>query len=133
MKNFVRRSTSISVFLMLIAGAYFISCKISFADAKHPEKGSIAFGSKEKPAIKISPDFQAFKIIFADIAEKVVPSVVSVIPTQIDTVVFTNNPFYQFFGEDPFGGESPFEQFFGAPQQQPRGRQRQQRQQQQRR
>ena len=133
MKNLFRRSTSISVFLMLIASAYFFSCKFSFADAKHPGKGSVTFGAKEKPAIKSTPDFQAFKTIFADIAEKVIPSVVSVIPTQIDTVVFTNNPFYQFFGEDPFGGESPFEQFFGAPQQpqQPRGRQHQQRQQQQ--
>jgi serine protease Do len=44
----------------------------------------------------------------------VIPSVVSVIPTQIDTVVFYNNPFYQFFGgDDEFG--SPFDQFFNAP------------------
>jgi periplasmic serine protease, Do/DeqQ family len=115
---------------MLIASAYFFSCKFSFADAKHPGKGSISFGAKEKPAIKSTPDFQAFKTIFADVAEKVVPSVVSVIPTQIDTVVFTNNPFYQFFGDEGFGRDSPFEQFFGAPEQ-PRGRQHQQRQQQQ--
>jgi serine protease Do len=108
---------------MLIAGAYIISCKFSFADAKHPDKGSIAFGSKEKPSIKTSAEFQSFKFIFADIADKVIPSVVSVIPTQIDTVVFTNNPFYQFFGDEP--GESPFDQFFGAPQQQQRGRGRQ--------
>jgi periplasmic serine protease, Do/DeqQ family len=127
MKSLFRRSTSISVFLMLIAGAYFFSCKFSFADAKHPGKGSITFGAKEKPAVKSTPDFQAFKTIFADIAEKVIPSVVSVIPTQIDTVVFTNNPFYQFFGGEP-NGESPFDQFFGAPQQQQRGRQRQGRQ-----
>jgi len=38
--------------------------------------------------------------------------VVSVIPTKIDTVVFSNNPFYQFF-DDPFG--NPFEEFFGQP------------------
>ena len=127
MKTIFRRSTSISVFLMLIAGAYIISCKFSFADAKHPEKGSITFGSKEKPSVKSSAELQAFKFVFADLADKVIPSVVSVIPTQIDTVVFTNNPFYQFFGDGP-NGDFPFDQFFGAPQQQPRGRQRQGRQ-----
>jgi serine protease Do len=29
--------------------------------------------------------------------------------------VFSNNPFYQFFGDDPFSEGSPFEQFFGVP------------------
>ena len=58
---------------------------------------------------------EGFKTVIADIAEKVVPTVVSVIPTKIDTVVFSNNPFYQFFG-DPFGGG--FDDFFGPPQQQ---------------
>jgi serine protease Do len=64
---------------------------------------------------------QGFATVFADVAEKVVPTVVSVIPTKIDTVVFTNNPFYQFFDSPFFGGGNPFEEFFGG-QQQRRGR-----------
>jgi serine protease Do len=117
MKTLFRQSSPLSVFIILIVGvAIAISCKFSFADSsKRPEKGSVTFGTKEKPAVKSNVDMESFKTIFADIAEKVIPSVVSVIPTQIDTVVFSNNPFYQFFNEDPFGGDSPFEQFFGTP------------------
>jgi serine protease Do len=111
------RPSPLSVFIVLIVGiSIAMSCKFSFADSvKRPEKGSITFGTKEKPAVKTTPDMESFKTVFADVAEKVVPSVVSVIPTQIDTVVFSNNPFYQFFGDDPFSEGSPFEQFFGAP------------------
>jgi serine protease Do len=67
---------------------------------------------------------QGFATVFADVAEKVVPTVVSVIPTKIDTVVFTNNPFYQFFNDPFFGGGNPFEDFFGGPPQRrgPQGR-----------
>ncbi len=118
MNKTFRRPSPLSVFIALVvAGSIAMSCKFSFADsAKRPDKGSITFGAREKPAVKTSPDAESFKNIFADVAEKVIPSVVSVIPTQIDTVVFSNNPFYQFFGDDPFsGGDSPFEQFFGTP------------------
>ncbi len=41
-----------------------------------------------------------------NVAEKVVPSVVSVIPTRIDTVLFYRNPFYR----DPFGFDAPEEE-----------------------
>jgi len=130
MKSFFRKPYPLSVFIALIVGASIaMSCKFSFADSsKKPEKGSVAFGAKEKPEIKTTPGFDAFKNVFADVAEKVIPSVVSVIPTQVDTVVFSNNPFYQFFGdESPFEGESPFQQFFGTPAPAPRGhKQRQQ-------
>jgi serine protease Do len=108
-----KRAVPVSTFLILVASFFVIGCNFSFAEGKHPEKGSITFGSKDKPVIKTTPDFLSFKTIFADIADKVIPSVVSVIPTQIDTVVFNSNPFYQFFGD----GESdfPFEQFFNSP------------------
>jgi serine protease Do len=100
--------------LVIMFSLFIVDCRFSFAEGKRPEKGSITFGAKEKPDVKTTPDFQSFKTIFADLADKVVPSVVSVIPTQIDTVVFNNNPFYQFFGDDEFGG-TPFDQFFGTP------------------
>ncbi len=117
MKKWFRQPTPLSLLLVLIVGAFIVmSCKFSFADpSKRPDKGSVEFGAKEKPTIKTNPESESFKTVFADIAEKVIPSVVSVLPTQIDTIVFSNNPFYQFFNEDPFGGDSPFEQFFGTP------------------
>jgi serine protease Do len=87
----------------------------SFAESKRPDRGGITFGAESKPDIKLSGQMESFKTIIADIAEKVIPTVVSVIPTKIDTIVFSNNPFYQFFG-DPFGGG--FDDFFGPPQQQ---------------
>jgi len=103
-----------------IAGALVVHGTCSFAESGRPERGSIVFGADQKPDIRSSAQLGAFKTIIADVAEKVVPTVVSVIPTKIDTVIFSNNPFYQFFGGDPFGGG--FEDFFG---QAPHGRQRQ--------
>jgi serine protease Do len=104
--------------IVCIVIALVIRGTCSFADPVHPERGSIVFGASQKPDIPSSSQLGAFKTVIADVAEKVVPTVVSVIPTKIDTVVFSNNPFYQFFGDDPFGD------FFGQPQ---RGRQRQNR------
>ncbi|HUI91336.1 MAG TPA: DegQ family serine endoprotease [Chitinivibrionales bacterium] len=114
MAPFIKRTLPITMFLLLAFSLFVAECKFSFADSgKRPDKGSITFGAKEKPEVKTTPDFQSFKTIFADIADKVIPSVVSVIPTQIDTVVFNNNPFYQFFGDEDPG--FPFDQFFNVP------------------
>ena len=113
MMPLIKRSVHITTFLIVVFSFFVVDCKFSFADGNRPDKGSITFGAKDKPAIKTTPEFESFKTIFADIAEKVIPSVVSVIPTQVDTVVFNNNPFYQFFGDDEFG--SPFDQFFNVP------------------
>jgi serine protease Do len=106
----------VSIFSILaIAGlVFYATC--SFAESKRPERGTVDFGAARQPDIKTPPHLEAFKTIFADLAEKVVPTVVQVIPTKIDTVIFSNNPFYQFFG-DQFG----FEDFFGQPHQRRRG------------
>ena len=87
--------------------------------------------------MNIPPALQGFTTVFADVAEKVVPTVVSVIPTKIDTVIFTNNPFYQFFNDQFPGGNQFLEEFFGGrqqrrggpPQQQPQPQRQQRRQQ----
>ena len=100
-----------------VCAVFLINVK-PFAEQKRPERGSINFGSQDKPNVNIPPALQSFSTVFADVAEKVVPTVVSVIPTKIDTVTFTNNPFYQFFN-DPFFG-NPFEDFFGGSRQQQR-------------
>jgi len=108
-------SLSITVGVLFAVGL-LLHNTCSFAETKHPDRGAIAFGAEKKPDIKMSGQMESFKNVIADIAEKVIPTVVSVIPTKIDTVVFSNNPFYQFFG-DPFGGG--FDDFFGTPQQNP--------------
>jgi serine protease Do len=86
------------------------SCKMTFAEQKRPV---VTLGAKENPRANEGAALGSFRSVFADIAQSVVPTVVSVIPTKIDTVVFSNNPFYDFFG-DQFGG-SPFDFFFGNP------------------
>ncbi|MBN1308844.1 MAG: DegQ family serine endoprotease [Chitinispirillaceae bacterium] len=98
----------VSLFVALLAAAMIVYTTCSFAESKRPERGSVDFGATKQPDIKTPPHLEPFKTIFADLAEKVVPTVVQVIPTKIDTVIFSNNPFYQFFG-DPFG----FDDFFG--------------------
>ena len=101
--------------IMAVCAVFFMNSK-PLAEQKRPQRGSINFGSQNKPDVNIPPALQSFSTVFADVAEKVVPTVVSVIPTKIDTVVFSNNPFYQFFN-DPFFGGNPFEDFFGGPRQ----------------
>ncbi|MDR3011902.1 MAG: Do family serine endopeptidase [Chitinispirillales bacterium] len=80
------------------------------AEDGRPARGAVSFGAQSAPNVDVPRAVQGFATVFADVAEAVVPTVVSVIPTKIDTVVFTNNPFHQFFPE----GWNPFEDFFGG-------------------
>ena len=117
---------SISIIAAAILSIGLVTCKLSFAENKRPDKGSVTFGLSNKPDIKTSPQFESFKTVFADIAEKVVPTVVAIKITKIDTIVYYQNPFFRYFGDDQFGDDenSPFGQFFNVPpQQQHRGRQ----------
>jgi Do/DeqQ family serine protease len=84
-----------------------------------PKRGSVQFGAKERPQVNVSPEFAAFSTVFADIAESVIPTVVSITSTHIDTVLVRQNPF-DFFGFPFFGGD-PRQQ-----QQQPQARERRQ-------
>ena len=96
-----------SMLAIVIIAALVAYSTCSFAESKNPERGSIKFGAEKKPAISKANQISEVRSIFADIAEEVVPTVVQVIPTKIDTVIFSNNPFYQFFGS-PFGLEDFF-------------------------
>ncbi len=98
----------ITVLASLVFGIFLFSCQFSFAQDKRPEEGSIQFGAKKKPAVETTPQFEAFKSVFADVAEEVIPTVVSITSTKIDTVIY-QNPFQQFFG-------GPLDEFFGTPQ-----------------
>ncbi|MDR0306392.1 MAG: Do family serine endopeptidase [Chitinispirillales bacterium] len=112
----------LSAIVVVAACAILLTNTKPFAEQKRPARGTVTFGSQNQPDINIP---SAFATVFADAAEKVVPTVVSVIPTKIDTVTFSNNPFYQFFN-DPFFGGNPFEEFFGGPRQERRAPQQQQ-------
>lgn len=117
-KNHLKTLIPISITLALLVGSGLVFLNTcSFAESKRPDRGSIQFGTEKKQEIKMPAGMESFKTVIADVAEKVLPTVVSVIPTKIDTVVFSNNPFYQFFG-DQFG----FDDFFGVPQQPQRRR-----------
>jgi len=116
----------LSAVVIVAAGAVLFTNTKSCAEQKRPARGSVNFGVQDKPNVNLPPALQQFSTVFADVAERVVPTVVSVIPTKVDTVVFTNNPFYQFFN-DPFFG-NPFEDFFGGGRQQRRGPPQQQQQ-----
>ena len=109
-----RALTVLVVLYGILSGTLFFDCRCSYADSSHPSKGSITFGATENPVKTGAIGEGSFKTIFADIAEKVVPTVVSVIITKIDTVVYNNNPFYQFFN-NPFSDSDPFQFFFGTP------------------
>ncbi len=111
-----------TLFLILLFSLFINDTSCSFADSKRPDKGSITFGAKENPSKGAADEIGSFKTVFADVAEKVVPTVVSVIPTKIDTIVFYKNPFYHFFG-DPFFNDDPFNFFFGNPRRGERRRQ----------
>lgn len=100
--------------LILFSSTVLLDCNYLFADPARPKEGSIEFGAAENPAKDAADKLGSFKTVFADVAEKVVPTVVSVIPTRVDTVVFYDNPFYHFF-DAPFPHNDPFEFFFGIP------------------
>ncbi len=110
MKKISKPIIPISAVIILVAFIFTINCKFSFAENKKPKGEVPKFGADKKPLIKTSPQFESFKSIFADIAEEVIPTVVSITSTKIDTVIY-RDPFNQFF----YG--SPFEEFFGAPRQ----------------
>ncbi|MBN1604534.1 MAG: Do family serine endopeptidase [Chitinispirillaceae bacterium] len=63
-----------------------------------PQKGSITFGREQPPIEYEEQNIAAVRDLYFKIAQEVVPSVVSIIPTRIDTVLFYRNPFYRFFG-----------------------------------
>ncbi len=78
------------------------------ADTVRPERGSVRFGTPKPPVEWDEQDIAPFRDVYVRIADEVIPSVVSIIPTRIDTVLFFRNPFYRFFGEN-------FPEFFFGP------------------
>ena len=86
-KKSVKSLLSLSLSLALLVGIGMVAINTcSFADSKRPDRGTVKFGAEKKADVKIPPGMEGFKTIIADVAEKVLPTVVSVIPTKIDTV-----------------------------------------------
>ncbi len=81
---------------------------------RRPKPGSVAFGARSRPAVALDRRFEPCRKLSGDVAECILPAVVSVVPVKIDTVLFYRNPFYHFFGEPLFEG-NPLDFFFGPP------------------
>ncbi len=78
-----------------------------------PNPQPVQLAVVQQPMQQLPEGSGSFRTIFADIAAKVTPSVVSVILTKIDTVSESVNPFFNFFSDSSF--DSPFDFFFGNP------------------
>lgn len=106
--------TFIFIFIMVNCTMYSCSYAQQQSRNQRPSRGSIRFGAESPPIQWNGENIEPFRDAFVKIANSVVPSVVSVIPTIIDTVVFYRNPFYRFFDED-----DPFGFFFGPREERP--------------
>lgn len=112
--SILKHPVSALMLIVMISVPIFFKVNNSIAGDSRPAQGSIRFGAENNPLAGTADKMGSFKSIFGDVAEKIIPTVVSVIPTKVDTIVFQNNPFYNFF-DDQFGGADPFEFFFGQP------------------
>ncbi len=101
----MKKTNSLALLTTVVSLALFqtVAC------ADKPSHGSIEFGTKVPPKIETSSALTQFKNLYANVAAVAIPTVVSITSTQIDTVI-SRNPYEQFYG-------SPFDFFFGNPQQ----------------
>ncbi len=106
---------SLAILLIISGPVFLFTSSCNSAPAERPPKSSIQFGAPHKPEISgVNKEVLQFASAFANVAEQVSPSVVSVVPSKIDTVLFRKNPFYRFFNE-PDQGNDFFQFFFGRP------------------
>ncbi|MGM0462303.1 MAG: Do family serine endopeptidase [Fibrobacterota bacterium] len=93
--------SSFSIFMFTLV-LFVSSC--SAEEAQEPQSGSVEFGSRTRPPLESFEEYSRHLSIPAEVADVVLPTVVSVNSTKIDTVVH----------RAPFGGDL-FRYFFGAP------------------
>ncbi|HEX3020672.1 MAG TPA: Do family serine endopeptidase [Chitinispirillaceae bacterium] len=81
-------------FTIILNILLIIVTNCSYGDPKEerPRRGSISIGASKRPIALDSVKLDLFKNIFVKVAQSVVPSVVAVIPTKIDSET-TANPF----------------------------------------
>ncbi len=87
-----------------------IACSSAQAEGDRPREGTVQFGRGDSSVA--GREAPPFSNVFADVASRVIPAVVAVIPTSVDTVGYHRNPFLHFFHER-FGDRNPFGGFFG--------------------
>jgi serine protease Do len=105
-----------TVFLLCIMSSTLLCSSNSPTPAPAPTPSPVPQLNIQEP----SAGNGSFRTLFADIAAKVTPSVVSVILTKIDTVTESANPFFNFFSDSSLN--NPFDFFFGNPNQRGHGR-----------
>lgn len=93
---------------MLVGSVTLLNCQGTNGQPRQ-DADTIQFGAKGEPDVPSLDGEATFRTIFAEVAEAITPTVVSVIPTIIDTVRYQQNPFYRFFGP-PGGGQQPQQQ-----------------------
>ena len=98
--------------LVLAASLIFSVFCVSAYSQLRPKRGSIVFGTEEPPVKQKSVEIESFRNVFSLVASKVVPCVVSVIPTKVDTVLFFKNPFRRFFDDEDTSFEIPYQFFY---------------------
>lgn len=104
--------TTVPLGVLTLAALMMTTCPV-VAD-RRPPAGSVTFGARSRPAVALDRRFEPCRKLSGDVAEYILPAVVSVVPVKIDTVLFYRNPFYHFFGEPLFEG-NPLDFFFGPP------------------
>ena len=73
----------IAASVFVLSNIVLLGCNHIFAGSNSPRQGTVQFGASEKPVPISSEKTAMFRSVFADIAEKVVPTVVSVIPQKL--------------------------------------------------
>ncbi len=104
--NHLGKTLAPMVTFILVGAIALLNCQDTNGQPRE-KQGDIQFGAKGKPDVPSLNGEATFRTIFAEVAEAITPTVVSVIPTIIDTVRYQQHPFYRFFGEDPFGPFGP--------------------------
>ena len=108
------RTPALLLLIIALSAMIFNNILAENRDLVKPENGSITFGKEGKSEIKSSSSLNAFKNIFADAAEAVIPAVVTIKSTEIDTLLY-RDPYQQYGSLYDFYYGRPLRR--GAPQQ----------------
>ncbi len=72
-------------FALIIGMLALSNCSYGYPNDERPKRGSITIGANKRPITVDTINLNAFKNIFVNVAQSVVPSVVAVIPTKVDS------------------------------------------------
>lgn len=81
-----------SIFILCSIIMTIINCTYGLPNEDRPKRGSISIGAEKRPVTMDTIKIEAFRDIFVKVAQSVVPSVVAVIPTKVDSQSSSNIP-----------------------------------------